>query len=279
MTGSLSDIKKNGFSTVLLLLALLMIAGSLHAQDKQELPDSIAVDSTVTTGQPVVAADTLKVSAGDSANRSPEESVPDSVIFRTIPGPEVSKYKSDPDFAYANDPRYWQQDEVERETAFGRFMDKLLSSKWFWWFVYCLLGGLLLFALYKIVSGNGMYLFYKSPARKSAATGEDGTDIYDEDLDAKIREAIDQHDFRMGVRYLFLKALRALSDRELIRFHVQSTNQEYADQLKDHPLGKDFKFLAYAYEHVWYGERSLSDAQFERLMTNFQDFYKAADGV
>jgi hypothetical protein len=279
MTGRLSDIKKNSFFVIWLSLAVLMNAGSLHAQDKQQLPDSVVADSVVTKEQTVTVVDSVKDSKVDSASTSStssEEPVADSVIFRTIPGPEVGKYKSDPDYAYANDPRYWKEEKDNRDdSAFWKFLERVFSSVFFRWFIYCSLVGILLFAIYKIVSGNRMHLFYKTRAGNQPATGENGTDIYDEDLDAKITEAVGQHDFRMGVRYLFLKALRLLSDEELIRFHVQSTNREYAEQLSGHPLEKDFGFLAYAYEHVWYGDRPLSEPQFERVMGRFQDFYRS----
>lgn len=294
MTGSLSDIKKRNFSKILCLFGLLMITLFSQAQRQQALPDSISVDTTFRERAAAPPADTTAVSDGgnaadtvktdtadrsrDDGSRSQVEYAPDSVIFRSIPADRLGKYRSDPDFEYANDPRYWQKEEPDQPTAFDRFLGRLLSSAWLKWFAYALLIGLIVFAIYKIVAGNRLYLFYKPSKAVAGAVEEEGGDIYDEDLEVKINEAIGRSDYRMAIRYLFLNALRLLNDKDLIRFNAQSTNQEYADQLNDDPRGKDFKFLAYAYEHVWYGERPLAEEQFRRLMTDFRDFYSAVNG-
>ena len=78
----------------------------------------------------------------------------------------------------------------------------------------------------------------------------------------------------MAVRYLFLKTLRLLNERELIKYHIQATNREYVRQLSGSALGDPFRFLTGAYEKVWYGEFSLSEGQFEKLYPYFTDFYK-----
>ena len=79
------------------------------------------------------------------------------------------------------------------------------------------------------------------------------------------------------MRYLYLKTLRMLETRQLIRWHIQATDEEYARQMDTTPQGESFRRVMGAYERVWYGKFSLSDQQFARLFQYFQDFQISID--
>src|SRR5262249_49495165 len=155
----------------------------------------------------------------------------------------------------ANDPAYWSVPEAERPrrpNPFWIWLGKVVTSTGFRWTIYLLLAGILLFAIYRIIAENNLTGFYRSPA--GPGPKEAGEDPIDEDLDGKLRQAIQEKDYRAAVRYLYLGTLRLLREKEWIQYHIESTNQEYVRQLSNLPQGSPFRWLTGAYEKVWYGE-------------------------
>jgi hypothetical protein len=99
--------------------------------------------------------------------------------------------------------------------------------------------------------------------------------LVEDDLEGRLTHFMQIKDYRQTVRYLYLKTLRLLNDRGLIRYHQEATNQEYWRQLSATPQGGPFGDLVLIYEKVWYGEFPLGDALFTRLHQYFEDFYKS----
>ncbi len=268
-----------------LLTALwLIVAISCAAQSGGGLPDSINTSEeklpppsadTVTNAPPDSAA--AGAGAADSAARDVLIPSTDTVVFRAVPDSAIVRYQGDRDFAYANDSAYWKiiHPGAPKGDGLLEFLIKLFSSKGFRYFLYMLLAAVLLYALYKITKENKLHLFYRRGPRKGGAPGtEEGANLLEEDLDKKIAEALRAGDHRLGTRYLFLKTLRLLDERELIHYQAKATNHEYILQMSPHRQARDFQFLAGAYEHVWYGDFPLNEQQFDRLLHYFQDFYK-----
>jgi hypothetical protein len=277
------DIIRKACLTTLLGLFLLIAAFSVAAQDKNRLPDSVSTagDSIPPSDDRAAAKAAESSSSRDSVGldnpmRDSVTQAADSVVLRAIPDSDIAKFKRDKDFAYANDPAYWMVDPPDKSQDGPLFrLEWLFGSKGFSYFIYALLIGLLLFALYRIISENNLHLFYKTPRKIKKSPGEgDETDLMDEDIDKLIREAMQAGNQRLTTRYLFLKALRLLDERELIRYETKATNEEYVRQLSGKEQGNSFRFLARAYEYVWYGGFALNESQYERLVDHFQGFYK-----
>ena len=283
----LSDNKRRGFPAVILVLWIMLASLSCAAQNGEKMPDSISTSvdslSPVTTNTvtvtPPSSSDSVNTAGVDTFRQ--ETQVPaEPATLRQTPDSALLAYKNDKDFSYANDPSYWVREKPRETEGFGSFLDRFFRNGAAKYLLYLLLAGLLLFALYKIIAGNNLHLFYRTP-RKLAAGGDsqDGTDLDEKDLEKKIEESLRSGDHRMAVRYLFLKALRSLGEKRLIQYHPQATNQEYIGQMTSHPQGKDFLFLANAYEYIWYGDFSLNTEQYGRVEKKFQDFYNQTDSL
>lgn len=199
-------------------------------------------------------------------------------VMRSIPDSLIDSYKKEKDFAYANDPAFWLKDknknEANKDNRFLYFLQNLLSGKGFQYFMYILLGGILVYALIRIMSENNLRLFDRS-SRKMQTGTEGATELPEEDLEERLRQAVQAGNYRLGVRYLFLKSLRALNDHGMINYHMQATNQDYINQLSGRTQAASFKFLADAYDHVWYGGFLLNEEQYGRLSGYFQDFFRS----
>ena len=88
---------------------------------------------------------------------------------------------------------------------------------------------------------------------------------------AMARSLLDQGEFRLATRALFLAILAKLAHGELLRIARFKSNNEYAHELARHAhvhpgLLSDFREGAYAFEAVWYGEHEATRETFERLL-------------
>ena len=268
---------------IILLCTLLYVAPAAA-----QVADTVRVgQDTVSSGQDTVRvgqnSDTVRVGqdadngiAGDKAAGDKEATgqgtrQADQMVLRSIPDSVVGNWQKDPDFAYANDPEYWRR---ERHDDSPGWLGRLLGSAGFRYFLLFFLGGVLLYAIIRIIAENNLRLFYRSPVKKKTLVKEDAVSPLEEDLDGQLMHFLQIGDHRQAVRYLYLKSLRLLNDQGLIRFHQESTNEEYLRQLSATPQAPAFRVLTGLYEKVWYGEFPLGEGQFAKIHGYFEDFFK-----
>jgi len=265
-----------------------------HAQHTNAMPDSVSTnDEEITpfSDEKTAAPDTVVTSTSqnseDGGNTAASSDVSDSLaaaakeeiestpVLRNVPDSVADEQKKDPAFRYANDPSVWKEDDGEKGdslTGIARF----LASKGFRYFLYCFLGGVLLFALYRIIVDNNLFFFYRRPSGTSDAPVDEAA-LPEEDLDQLLRKAIEEKAFRPATRFYYLKTLRMLEHRQMIKWHIQSTDEDYARQMDAQPQGESFRWLMRTYERVWYGKFPVNETQFARLSQYFQDFYSTID--
>jgi hypothetical protein len=239
-------------------------------------PAAAQVADTVRVGQDTVRAGEDTVGVGQDAVHGQEATgqgtrQADQMVLRNIPDSVVRNWQKDPDFAYANDPEYWRR--VHRDDSPG-WLARQLSSAGFRYFLLFFLGSVLLYAIIRIIAENNLRLFYRSPVKKKTLEHESAASPLEEDLDGQLMHFLQIGDHRQAVRYLYLKSLRLLNDQGLIRFHQESTNEEYLRQLSTTPQAPVFRVLTGVYEKVWYGEFPLGEGQFSKIHGYFEDFFK-----
>ena len=77
--------------------------------------------------------------------------------------------------------------------------------------------------------------------------------LVSEDFDKLIAEALRKGDFRLAIRYSFLKVLKVLQVKGKIDWHQEKTNHDYYLEIPDGDKQKYSRILYY-YEYIWYGE-------------------------
>jgi len=251
----------------------LLVSGRATAQTGDTVQvgeeEHTVADSTRDSQQTV--SDTAAYSSKDAAGEHAEP-----VVIRIIEDSVVRDWKSDRAFEYANDPDYWKWHTVrDRQPASEGRLPRLLASRWFGYFILFLMGGILLYAIIRIIVANRLQLFYRPPKRARVVKAAEEEGSPDDDLEGRLMHFMQIKDYRQAVRFLYLKTLRVLNDRGMIRYHQESTNQDYGRQLSATPQGGPFRDLTMIYEKVWYGEFPLGDALFTRLHQYFEDFYKS----
>jgi len=140
-----------------------------------------------------------------------------------------------------------------------------------------LVGLLLLYAVYMIVTvwlgKKGNWLFQKK--NEKLLTYQEDIDITSEtDLQAKIKEALNQNNFRLAIRYQYLYLLQLMSQNGIITYHKEKTNSDYRYEIKNQALAQAFDYTSYIYDYTWYGGFEMNEYQYEMAQLAFEDTIK-----
>ena len=99
---------------------------------------------------------------------------------------------------------------------------------------------------------------------------EDEQIIKNEDINALINTAIAQHNFRLAIRYYYLLSLKHLTEKQVITWQQEKTNEDYITEIESETIKSSFKNITRIYDYVWYGEFKVDQLRFERLKMSFE---------
>jgi hypothetical protein len=254
----MSVVNKNIFRKIIygwiIWLSLMAVANSVLAQD------------TVTVEAPIEEV-------VDEHEDHQASLIADTPVMRHVPVPVVDSLKKLKVFEYANDPEYWAKEkEEEGRSAFWDFIGRLFGNEAFKWFIYILFGSLLLWALYKIIVSNNLFIFYSRNKKIKEELTEEEIQMEEATLDEKIAKLIAEKNYRPAVRYHYIKILQQLNEKGWIKYHPQATNYDYVKQMSQNKWGDEFRFLTQVYEYVWYGEFDITEEQFSFAHDRFNNF-------
>ena len=185
---------------------------------------------------------------------------------------------------YSKQPEFRYDDTYVGESIWDRFW------RWFWHlfkikginasgfstivtYSFIALGvAALVFLIFKLA---GVDLF-NAIKGKSLATplpyDESVENIYAIDFEFEVEKAIEQQNYRLAVRLLYLRALKQLSDASLIHWELTKTNSIYINELTDTDQRLAFKLLTRQFEYVWYGEMTIDAQVFKKISLLFTNF-------
>ncbi len=139
---------------------------------------------------------------------------------------------------------------------------------------YLVAGAVVIFAVYMIVRAilnkESAWIFGKS--RKNIAVQDiDGENIHEMDFPVLVEDTIATGNYRLAIRYYYLWLLKELSEREIIQWHYEKTNSDYAYEIKKESLRKQFEYLSYVYDYSWYGEFPINESAFAKVRKAFRE--------
>ncbi|HEY5463894.1 MAG TPA: hypothetical protein VIJ95_11610 [Hanamia sp.] len=155
-------------------------------------------------------------------------------------------------------------------SAFNKILNSLPLKIFFWILALIFIG----FTGYKVLFKNGIF-----SAKKNKSIEESGED-FSADLDdiskydVLISEAEKRYDYNLAIRYFFLKTLKTLSERGLISFVPDKTNQEYLSEMRSNNYFEEFQSLTRNYEYLWYGKFLIEEKNYLLLKEKFILFNK-----
>jgi hypothetical protein len=194
----------------------------------------------------------------------------------------LESYKSNPDFDYteataANDHFFQQVFEwfyrlflkflswlfgVEKATGILEFILSVLP------YIAILV---ILFLIIKFFLKVKTNPFSNTAINKSIVSiSEEEELIKHKDLPALIKKAIENKNYRLAVRYLYINALKLLEEGKIIIWEQQKTNEDYIKEIKSEFLKESFKEVTHLYDFVWYGNFDINEVEFFKVEENFK---------
>lgn len=142
----------------------------------------------------------------------------------------------------------------------------ILSKIGFW-----ILIGLVLFYIIKAILRKDIKWLFTIP-KKTLPVPYDHfeQDIEKTDFEKLIVEATQNQEYRNAVRYYYLWLLQMLSKQGHIKWELEKTNADYTIEIQDNLLKKEFKYLSYLYNNIWYGEFLIDLDAFRHAQSAFQ---------
>ncbi|MFI5192777.1 MAG: DUF4129 domain-containing protein [Chitinophagales bacterium] len=201
-----------------------------------------------------------------------EKDADNEIIARQVQDQKVKEYQRQPDFAYANDSDYWKKDAPPEQP--GWFLNMLLSgiTRWIILILFLLV---IAYGIYRLAKENSFPLMQRR-RKKEPETGTAALPEYESigDLDKAISRFTEEGDFRMAVRYMYIRLIRMAFEKNNIPFKSSSTNSEIVEAFPDPQQSRDFRLLATAYEYIFYGGFVPAREQFDVLQQKFSAFHQ-----
>jgi hypothetical protein len=200
-------------------------------------------------------------------NDSPNIHFPGDPL-REVSQRQLNSYLKSTDYAYANDPSYWHREESPKPGI----LTKLFNGRIFQWIIFTLIGGILLYGIFQLASENN--LMWLNHRGKQSKSGKEPSAEAITDYENLIRKCQLEENYRLAVRYLYLRLIQKVHEKGVIQIRDSSTNSEIIRAFITHPGVDDFRYLAKAYEYVFYGDFFLSEDLFYKIKNRFDDFHQ-----
>jgi len=139
---------------------------------------------------------------------------------------------------------------------------------------YGALGALVVYILVRLLVGENASAFFTRKSKMVAPLNIVEEHIENIDLDTYITTALEQKNYRLAIRYMYLKSLKLLSLNNIIEWHFEKTNSDYYTEIENQKLKTDFKKVSYLYDHIWYGEFELNEEGFYDAKRDFDRLTK-----
>jgi len=140
--------------------------------------------------------------------------------------------------------------------------------------VYGLLGVIVLYLLIKFLLENPVSSVFKTENKDIEGFSYVEENIEQIDFENLISKALKEKNYRLATRYLYLKSLKSLANKQIIEWHYEKTNSDYLNEIKDSQLRTLFKRVSYIYDYVWYGEFPIDEESFNKNKADFNQLIK-----
>lgn len=229
---------------------------------------------------PVPDADTLvreeevidESGNGEKPERFRDKAATDSfrVSERTLPAGYADKLKKDKNFWYADADL--QKEEIKEKNDDKQYVP-LGRRTWVQTLLWILIiGGFAGAIMWYLAESNvGLFRKKKSPGPGSQFPDEMPEDIFSINYQQEIDKATAQGNYRVAVRLMYLRLLKELSDRHIIKYKQDKTNLDYLVQLHSTPYYRPFFRLTRHFEYSWYGHFEVEEGAYRVIAGEFNN--------
>jgi hypothetical protein len=210
--------------------------------------ETVDEEETRSSFLPLSMADTLRLQ---------RRSVPDSIL---------NQMQEDDAFWYAN--ASFEKKKPKKETGNLNYVS-FTQRKWFKTLLWILIAVAFIAVIIFYLADSNFGLFRrkkKTPADTTGDPTEMPEDIFAINYQLEIDRAAAAGNYRLAVRLQYLRLLKSMAERDLIRYQQDKTNMDYLMQLFNTAYYHDFFRITRHYEYSWYGHFEVS-ADAYRLIT------------
>lgn len=173
------------------------------------------------------------------------------------PDGEFSKYKN------TEDPKIEEESNSDELT---------FSNNLSWLFIIILIVAVIYLATTLLNEGNTGWFSTKRNTTLADHQTFNVDTANPEDFIALIKNAEDDNNFRLAIRYYFLFILKTMSLKNIIKIEEDKTNAEYLREINNTKIEKNFTSALYLYNYTWYGEFDVNKLQYKTARSNFKSF-------
>lgn len=213
-----------------------------------------------------------------SAQKIHPDSSIGNVDERVFDHESLENYKQNPTYIYDDAPslstnpvKAWWQNMWRK---FGDFMERA-TSPLFWKILrFLIIIAVVLLLVYHLSNSEKSGILGKRNARIGEAEVilESG-DLMISEIDKMVHNCESSEDYRMAIRWLYLKTIRNLSVLGIVKKSENTPNNNMLSQIKNDTVKEDFRKLIFIYEYIWYGKHALNSAgHYGALKSNFDNF-------
>lgn len=151
---------------------------------------------------------------------------------------------------------------------FGIDID-FINYKTLEYIVYGFLGAACLYIIIKFLMQSPINSVFNTETKDIDTFKYVEENIKDVNFDTLISEALKENNYRLATRYLYLKSLKLLTNKNSIEWHYDKTNSDYINEIKDENIKAAFKRISYIYDYVWYGEFPIDNIVYNKNKSDF----------
>ncbi|MGY0392818.1 DUF4129 domain-containing protein [Bizionia sp. KMM 8389] len=163
------------------------------------------------------------------------------------------------------------------ESIFGIKLD-FIDYKTLEYIVYTILFAAALYLFIKFMMESPISTVFKTEEKSIDNFSYVEEDIQRVDFDNLISSALEDENYRLATRYLYLKTLKLLTNKNIIDWHYDKTNSDYLSEITDTDIKQEFERISYIYDYVWYGEFSINRDIFSKNQIHFNSLNNQING-
>ena len=196
----------------------------------------------------------------------------DSLVSqRNVPDSVVKKMQEDDNFWYAN--AIPEKKKAQHVAADADPYIPIGQQSWFQTLIWLIIIGGFATFLMIYLSGSSIGLFRRKNKISNAGEEEVATeDIFAINYQKEIDKAAAAGNYRLAVRLMFLRLLKNMSEKNVIRYQQDKTNFDYLLQLHSTKHYTDFFRITRNYEYSWYGKFEVSEKSYRIISNDFDHF-------
>lgn len=206
-------------------------------------------------------------------------------VVKKISDEDLEQYHNDPKFDYEivkAEITWWDNFKAWLGNILLRFFEWVFGTERAVGFLaaflrivpYILLGILIYILIRFFLKVNANALTQTKANEALVSLSEEEHIIKNEDIQQLIRKALAVQDYRLAIRYYYLFILQKMSDKEVIEWEQQKTNDDYLKEIQQVEIKRPFRTITRLYDYIWYGGFVIDASKYQRAELAFLNLQK-----